>query len=47
MTDPTRPFGSLLTAMVTPMHEDGEIDFASVQKLAKFLVLAGQRRPRA
>jgi len=41
MTEPTRPFGSLLTAMVTPMHEDGEIDFASVQSLAKFLVSQG------
>src|SRR4051812_42610080 len=41
MTQSARPFGSLLTAMVTPMHEDGEIDFASVQKLAKFLVSQG------
>jgi len=41
MTDSARPFGSLLTAMVTPMHADGEIDFASVQALAKFLVAQG------
>lgn len=41
MTDSARPFGSLLTAMVTPMHADGEIDFAALQHLAKFLVAQG------
>ena len=41
MTTTTRPFGSLLTAMVTPMHADGEIDFAALQQLAKFLVAQG------
>jgi len=41
MTDSARPFGSLLTAMVTPMHADGEIDFAATQALARFLVAQG------
>lgn len=41
MTAPTRPFGALLTAMVTPMHPDGEIDFDAAQKLARFLVKQG------
>jgi len=41
MTSPTRPFGALLTAMVTPMHADGEIDFESCQALARFLVAQG------
>ncbi len=36
-----RPFGTVLTAMVTPMHEGGAIDFTSAQKLAKFLVERG------
>lgn len=35
------PFGSVLTAMVTPMHEGGAIDLESAQKLAKFLVARG------
>jgi len=41
MTETTRPFGALLTAMVTPMHADGEIDFPALQALAKFLVAQG------
>jgi len=41
MTAPTRPFGALLTAMVTPMHPDGEIDFAAAQQAARFLVAQG------
>jgi 4-hydroxy-tetrahydrodipicolinate synthase len=41
MTTPTRPFGALLTAMVTPMRADGEIDFAATQHLAKWLVEQG------
>lgn len=35
------PFGSVLTAMVTPMHEGGAIDLEGAQKLAKFLVERG------
>jgi len=41
MTETARPFGALLTAMVTPMHADGEIDFPALQALAKFLVAQG------
>ena len=41
MTNPDRPFGTVLTAMVTPMHEGGAIDLASSQKLAKYLVSRG------
>ena len=37
----TKPFGTLLTAMVTPMHEGGAIDLASSQRLAKYLVSRG------
>ena len=36
MTD--APFGTVLTAMVTPFHEDGSIDLDGVQKVAKHLV---------
>ncbi|WP_435300585.1 4-hydroxy-tetrahydrodipicolinate synthase [Timonella sp. A28] len=36
-----RPFGTLLTAMVTPFHEDGSVDFDSAVDLAKRLVDAG------
>ncbi len=41
MTSPERPFGAVLTAMVTPMRPDGEIDFDAAQTLAKFLVERG------
>lgn len=34
-------FGRLLTAMITPMHEDGEIDFEQARHLAKALVASG------
>lgn len=34
---PFRPFGTVLTAMVTPMFDDGTIDYASVGRLAKHL----------
>src|SRR3954471_23079882 len=37
-TDPTRPFGRVLTAMVTPLAEDGTIDLAGAQQLAAHLV---------
>ncbi len=32
------PFGTVLTAMVTPLHEDGTVDLDGVQKVAKHLV---------
>jgi 4-hydroxy-tetrahydrodipicolinate synthase len=37
-TDPARPFGRVLTAMVTPLTEDGTIDLAGAQELAAHLV---------
>ena len=37
-SDPTRPFGRVLTAMVTPLTEDGVIDLAGAQELAAHLV---------
>ena len=37
-TDPARPFGRVLTAMVTPLAEDGTIDLAGAQELASHLV---------
>ena len=46
MTQTNRPFGALLTAMVTPMHADGEIDFAATQALARFLGCRRGRRGR-
>ncbi|TWP37623.1 4-hydroxy-tetrahydrodipicolinate synthase [Leekyejoonella antrihumi] len=33
----TNPFGRMVTAMVTPMHEDGSLDFDGLQKLATHL----------
>lgn len=40
---PTRrpPFGRLLTAMVTPMREDGAIDYDAAQRLARALIASG------
>ena len=35
---PARPFGAVLTAMVTPMHLDGSIDIDSTVRLATHLV---------
>jgi len=35
------PFGTVLTAMVTPMHEGGAIDVESAQRLAAYLVSRG------
>ncbi len=32
------PFGTVLTAMVTPLHEDGSVDLDAVQKVARHLV---------
>src|SRR5690554_1367146 len=37
----SNPFGSLLTAMVTPMRDDGALDFDAAQDLARFLVAQG------
>ncbi|HEY0506746.1 MAG TPA: 4-hydroxy-tetrahydrodipicolinate synthase [Blastococcus sp.] len=37
-TDPARPFGRVLTAMVTPLTEDGSIDLSGAQQLAAHLV---------
>src|SRR3954468_8128743 len=37
-TDPARPLGRVLTAMVTPFTEDGGIDLAGAQELAAHLV---------
>ena len=39
--DPARPFGRVLTAMVTPLADDGTIDLAGAQELAAFLVDRG------
>ena len=38
MPDPARPFGRVLTAMVTPFTEDGSVDLAGAQELAAHLV---------
>src|SRR5690625_522730 len=35
---PQRPFGRILTAMVTPFRPDGELDLDAAQKLANHLV---------
>lgn len=35
------PFGEVLTAMVTPFHADGTIDYDAVENLAKYLVTHG------
>src|SRR4051794_24788427 len=40
-SDPARPFGRVLTAMVTPLAEDGSIDVAGAQELAAHLVDRG------
>jgi 4-hydroxy-tetrahydrodipicolinate synthase len=40
-TDPARPFGRVLTAMVTPFTEDGGVDLAGAQRLATYLVDEG------
>src|ERR671928_1327533 len=38
---PARPFGRVLTAMVTPFTDEGEIDLAGAQELAAHLVDRG------
>ncbi|MDP9428822.1 MAG: 4-hydroxy-tetrahydrodipicolinate synthase [Actinomycetota bacterium] len=40
-SDPARPFGRVLTAMVTPLAEDGSLDLAGAQELAAHLVDRG------
>ncbi|MDS1271695.1 4-hydroxy-tetrahydrodipicolinate synthase [Lipingzhangella sp. LS1_29] len=35
---PNAPFGQMLTAMVTPMHEGGEVDYDGAARLATYLV---------
>lgn len=37
-TDPSRPFGRMLTAMVTPFGSAGEVDLAKAAELAQYLV---------
>src|SRR5690242_5237170 len=37
-SDPARPFGRLITAMVTPFGVDGSLDLAAAVRLAKHLV---------
>src|SRR3954454_3625848 len=37
-TDTARPFGRVLTAMVTPFTDDGSIDLSGAQELAAHLV---------
>src|ERR687894_1408856 len=39
--DPARPFGRVLSAMVTPFTEDGSVDLAGAQELAAHLVDRG------
>jgi len=41
VTDTTRPFGRVLTAMVTPMTADGAVDLEATVRLARHLVDAG------
>ncbi|MCW2567960.1 MAG: 4-hydroxy-tetrahydrodipicolinate synthase [Mycobacterium sp.] len=40
-TDPARPFGRVLTAMVTPFTADGGLDVDGAQRLATYLVDEG------
>ena len=41
MTTPSRPFGSVLTAMVTPMTPDGEVDHKAARDLVDHLLATG------
>lgn len=36
--DPRRPFGRLVTAMITPFNADGSLDVAGAERLAAYLV---------
>lgn len=40
-TTPARPFGSVLTAMVTPMTPDGEVDHGGARDLVEHLLATG------
>ena len=40
-SNPARPFGAVLTAMVTPMTRDGEVDLDAAVRLATWLVDQG------
>ncbi|MFC3995421.1 4-hydroxy-tetrahydrodipicolinate synthase [Nocardiopsis sediminis] len=37
-TTPSAPFGQMLTAMVTPMRENGDVDYDGAARLAAYLV---------
>ena len=37
-TTPNAPFGQMLTAMITPMLDNGEVDYDGVARLATYLV---------
>ncbi|HLS02217.1 MAG TPA: dihydrodipicolinate synthase family protein, partial [Beutenbergiaceae bacterium] len=41
MSLPSRSFGSVAVAMVTPMNPDGSIDYVSARRLASHLVKTG------
>src|SRR5699024_4809021 len=41
MSLPSRSFGSVAVAMVTPMNPDGSVDYASTRRLAAQLVADG------
>src|SRR5438477_6917005 len=38
MTTNPAPFGPMMTAMITPMHPDGTVDFDGAARLADYLV---------
>jgi 4-hydroxy-tetrahydrodipicolinate synthase len=38
---PAAPFGAVLTAIITPFHEDGAVDFDTFARLARHLVAHG------
>lgn len=38
---PAPPFGSVLTAIITPFHDDGSVDYGTFTRLAKHLVAHG------
>jgi 4-hydroxy-tetrahydrodipicolinate synthase len=40
-SNPARPFGAVITAMVTPFHDDGNVDVDSAGRLATWLVDRG------
>lgn len=41
LATPTAPFGRVLTAMVTPFKEDGDLDLDAAQKVASHLIDSG------